>query len=359
MECGIELGKVVEVADFALRQELIVTIDNQREKAINFPALTGKARVGDEVVLNTTAVRLNLGSGGSHFVMAIIGQQQSLQGQGHIMKLRYTPNQGRVLSVEEQESNDHQTMVEANSLDKMPVIVGSLHSMLAPVCLALNRELPGKRWVYLMSDGAALPIGLSRLVESLQSHNLLGETITFGHAFGGDIEAVHIFSALLAAKSVCRADVAIVLMGPGVVGTGTPFGTTALEQGIYLNAVDSLGGIPIALPRVSLADLRERHQGISHHTLTSLQRVAKTTCYVGLPTMLQDNARIKQQVSLLNAHKVFWRDSQLYEALLQDSPVELRSMGRGLTEDPAFFHTAFVAGLGAAEVVRRGTIHLA
>lgn len=358
MECGVEIGVVSEVTDFAKRQELVVVINDQRERAINFPALTGKAQLGDEVVLNTTAVRLNLGTGGFHYVMAIKGRQQTLQGHGHIMKLRYTPSQGRVLSIEEEESEEHQTMAMTDNLEKMPVIVGSLHSMLAPICLALNHELPGKRFVYLMSDGAALPLGLSRLVESLQSHGLLGETITFGHAFGGDIEAVHIFSALVAAKAVCKADVAIVLMGPGVVGTGTTFGTTAIEQGIYLNAVDSLGGTAIALPRVSLADSRERHQGISHHTMTALQRVCKASCYYGLPTMLQENAKIHQQISLLSDHQVFWRDSQPYANLLADSPVELKSMGRGLKDDPVFFHTALVAGLGAAEVVNHGTSHL-
>src|SRR5699024_8417480 len=121
----------------------------------------------------------------------------------------------------------------------------------APLALILQHKLENLRLVYLMSDGAALPLGFSKIVGELKKRKLLESTITFGHAFGGDFEAVNIYSALLAAKHVAKADLAIVLMGPGVVGTNTTWGTTALEQGIYLNAVRQLKGTPVAIPRLS------------------------------------------------------------------------------------------------------------
>ena len=47
-----------------------------------------------------------------------------------------------------------------------------------------------------MTDGAALPLALSDLVATLRDRDLVDTTITCGHAFGGDHEAVSVFSAL-------------------------------------------------------------------------------------------------------------------------------------------------------------------
>jgi hypothetical protein len=50
-------------------QCLEVQIGDKKEKAINYLELSGAAFPGNKVFLNTTAVRLNLGSGGYHFVI--------------------------------------------------------------------------------------------------------------------------------------------------------------------------------------------------------------------------------------------------------------------------------------------------
>lgn len=352
MDCQVKCGKVVKVTDFTKRQELLVEINGRLEKAINFPQLTGKCQVKDEVVVNTTAVALDLGTGGTHFVMAVVGKNRELEAtDGHIMKLRYTPNQGRVLSVEEEASPDHQLMKEVDSLNRIPVVVGNLHSMLAPVCLGFKELASEKKIVYLMSDGAALPLGLSKQVEVLKEVGLIEQTITFNHAFGGDLEAVNVFSALLAAKHVCQADLAVILMGPGVVGTNTKWGTSALEQGIFLNAVDSLAGQPIGTLRVSFADPRNRHQGISHHCLTALQHVVKCKCHLALPFSLKTHPLISDQLSKLHQHQIHWVDTEPYISVLENSPFELRSMGRTVAEDPYFFQAAFAAGMLAGQLV--------
>ena len=49
-------------------------------------------------------------------------------------------------------------------------------------------------------------------------------------------------------------------MGPGIVGTGTQLGTTALEVGQVINAVGSLG-LTIVIPRINFNDSRQRHKG--------------------------------------------------------------------------------------------------
>jgi hypothetical protein len=351
MDCWVGRGTVVEItADKGSKQELKVLIDNKDEKAVNFPSLTGRCEAGDEVILNTTGVSLGLGSGGFHFVMGIVGKEcQPSPGAGHIVKLRYTPSQGRVLSVEEPDSPFHGIFSSEASITGMPVAVGSLHSMLAPVCIGFKHLNPEGRIVYLMSDGACLPLALSDTVQTLLERGLLDDTITFNHAFGGHYEAVNVYSALLAARHVCSADAAVILMGPGVVGTGTTWGTTGLEQGIYLNAVNTLKGYPIGIARLSFADPRLRHQGISHHTLTALGLICERPCTVPLPADLQGFQLIKDQLGQLERHHIQWVDITAYRRLLQHAPVELRSMGRAYHADPYFFEAALAAGLHAAE----------
>ena len=177
-------------------EELFVRLrDGQQANALNYPPLTGPAAKGDIVVLNTTAVELGLGSGGYHFVVLnLFRPERNSTGAGHIMKLRYTPQQVKVLAVEEEASPYHEIMKEAVSLDGMPVIAAELHSMLAPIALALQDLRPGIRLVYVMTDGGALPAFFSRAVAALKARGLLSGVVTCGHAFGGDLEAVTVYS---------------------------------------------------------------------------------------------------------------------------------------------------------------------
>ncbi|NMB39227.1 MAG: DUF3866 family protein [Firmicutes bacterium] len=350
MDCQVSNAAVLEIlSETDIKQELLTLLSGEKEKAICFPKLTGRCRVGDRVVLNTTAVSLSLGSGGYHFVMAIINNRKLdiLQNEGHIMKLRYTPLQGRVLSVEEPDSPYHQLLAQVDDIAGLPVIVGTLHSMLAPVCLGFNYAAPDKKLVYLMSDGAALPLALSRQVEMLTKLEMLKDTITFNHAFGGNFEAVNVYSALLTAKHVCRADAAVILMGPGIVGTNTRWGTTALEQGVFLNAIHTLKGTAIGLPRISFADPRQRHLGISHHSLTVFNRITEHPCSIPLPMDLKEKHEINSQLSLLENHLIKWINTNEYRYILTDTEIELKSMGRTPNEDLYFFDTAFASGLFA------------
>lgn len=350
MECQVTNAKVLEIlSETDAKQELLTLTSGTKAKAICFPNLTGKCKVGDEIVLNTTAVSLSLGSGGYHFVMAVMNNPNrgTLSAKGHIMKLRYTPLQGRVLSVEEPDSPYHQLLAQVDDISDLPVIVGTLHSMLAPVCLGFNHAAPGKRLVYLMSDGAALPLALSRQVKTLIELKMLNDTITFNHAFGGNYEAVNVYSALLAAKHVCQADAAVILMGPGIVGTNTRWGTTALEQGVFLNAVHTLKGTAIGLLRISFADPRQRHLGISHHSLTVFNKITEHPCYIPLPMNLKEKHEINYQLRLLENHSIKWINTNQYRYILTDTKIELKSMGRTPNEDLHFFDTAFAAGLFA------------
>ncbi len=87
---------------------------------------------------------------------------------------------------------------------------------------------------------------------------------------------------------MARADITIVAMGPGVVGTTSALGTSAIEVAAALDAAAALGGQPIACVRASGADQRPRHRGVSHHTTTALELV-RSPIRVPVPPALADD----------------------------------------------------------------------
>ncbi len=298
--------------------------------------LTGPVATGDPVVLNTTAVELGLGTGGWHVVHWNLARDEWAEaGPGHIMKLRYTSLQADTGAAEELHPD---LPIE---LDGMPVVACGLHSQVAPVAVAVLAAAPRARIAYVMTDGAALPLALSDLVAALLDAGVLAATITAGHAFGGDLEAVSVPSALALARHALDADLAIVAMGPGVVGTGTALGTTSVEVAGVLDAAAALGGTPVAALRMSSGDARPRHQGVSHHSRTALE-LTRSRVLVAHPAEAPFESP---------RHDVRVVDVPPIAALLADAGLHVTTMGRGPDQDPLFFQAAGAAGTLAASLI--------
>lgn len=335
---------------------VLVRCNEQEFPAINYHLFTGSPQIGDRVVLNTTAVDLALGTGGYHFIVHNISRRQGQTGEdGHIMKLRYTPFQFSVLSVEEEGSPYRSLLKNQSSLSGMPVVAGLLHSHLTPAVLALNWASNGNlRIAYLMTDGGALPIGFSKQVRSLKETNLLAGTITVGHAFGGDLEAVNYYSGLLAAKAVLKADITVVAMGPGIVGTNSEFGFSGLEQGQIINAVSSLGGQPVIIPRISFADSRSRHRGLSHHSRTILKTISLSSGWVGLPELKGHERKLIwrqiEETGLKAKYHFIEKDAGPLAGELSKYGLKISTMGRSYHQDPVFFDAAWASGLVAYDL---------
>jgi hypothetical protein len=224
--------------------------------------------------------------------------------------------------------------------------------MIAPIAAGARAEGAG-RIVYVMTDGAALAGAFSRLIPRLRDAGLLDAFITSGQAFGGELEAVTIWTALLTAKEISRADVVIVADGPGNLGTDTKWGVSALGSGHALNAVSILGGRPIAALRISFTDPRDRHRGVSHHSLTILEEVCLVSATIVMPIL--ENPREKEAVSealatLPTRYRVVEADGVPALSLLEDRGVEVESMGRKPQDDPAFFLAAGAAGVVAGRM---------
>ncbi len=318
--------------------------------ALAYPALVGQPRVGDDVLLNTTALAQGLGTGGHALVVAIPDRlPPDPTGPGHLVKARYTPMQASVFGADEPDSPHHGVLAAADSIDAMPVVVADLHSALPAVVAGIRADAPHVRIAYVLTDGGALPAWYSRTLVAL-ADELCG-TVSTGQAFGGDVETVTVHSGLLAARHVLGADIAVVSQGPGNLGTGTPWGFSGVAAGEVVNAVGVLGGRAVGALRISGADPRERHRGVSHHALTSFGRVALSPVDLVVPDDLEPElaaAVAADLAGLSGPQRVVTVSGRGLDAALRASPVRLSTMGRGLDQDHAYFVTNAAAGRHAA-----------
>jgi hypothetical protein len=337
--------------------ELQVHLEGEGDvRALAYEPVVGRPEVGDRVLLNTTAVSMDLGTGGYAMVVALPERLPAdpPPGPGHLVKARYTPLQTTVLGVDEQDAPSHEVLRNADDLEGMPVVVADLHSAVPAVVAGVRAGAPEARAVYVMTDGGALPLWFSRSVAGLRDAGWLASVVTVGQAFGGDAEAVTLHSGLLAARHLFRADVVVVAQGPGNLGTGTRWGFSGVACGEAVNATTILGGRCVASLRISKADPRERHQGVSHHSLTAYGKAALTSADVVVPELDGDfGEKVRTQLVGLSRHRLVTVavDGLLEE--LRKSPVPLSTMRRGLDDDPVYFLAAAAAGRHAANLLRQ------
>jgi hypothetical protein len=355
--------------------ELIIdSTDGRSFRSLAYTDLVPQARTGDRVLINIAALQRGLGTGGYALVVAVLDTDGHLTGQppaprGHLVKARYTPTQVMINSADEQGSDFHDQLAEADDLDGLPVIVADLHSALTPILAGLRFDAGARqpKVAYLMTDGGALPMAFSRTVSELKGRGWLEATISCGQAYGGDLEAVNVHSGLLAAKIAAGADLVIVSQGPGNLGTGTRWGFSGTSAGEVINATSVLGGRPIGALRISTADPRPRHRGISHHSLTAYGRVALRTAELAVPDFADVSSlsgirdlyvlprlapRIEESAAgLAELHHLHRIDLEGLDRALLQAPVRLSSMGRGLDDDPGYFLACAAAGRLAADVI--------
>jgi hypothetical protein len=329
-------------------RELTARVADADLRVLAYPDLVGEPRVGDRILLNAGAQALGLGTGGYALAVALPDRlpDDPPPGPGHIVKARYTPLQTIVLGADEQDSPHHDLLENADSLDGMPVVVADLHSAVPAICAAIRHDRPGTRVAYVMTDGGALPLWFSRTVAGLRAEEWLCGSVTVGQAFGGDLEAVTVHTGLLAAKLILGADVAVVTQGPGNLGTGTKWGFSGVACGEAVNAAAALGGRPVGVLRVSEADTRERHRGLSHHSLTAYGRVALASAELAVPDepgAFWDAVRARAE-PLAERHRLRTVSAADLDEALAASPVALSTMGRGLEADRAGFLAAACAG---------------
>jgi len=341
--------------------------DPQRRPAIADVGLVGHAEVGDAVIVNVEALDLALGSGG--FDVVHVNLTRGLSGGGGpaaddgAMKLNYTSIQHGVEPV------DDETLELPLG---RPVAVIALHGQLAPLAWAFSSQAPGQRLGYVQTEGGALPGGHSRTVRELRRRGLLAGHITAGAAFGGEAEAITPGGAIHHGLSGLGWDAVVCGPGPGIVGSASALGHGGMAALDSAHVSLALGCPTLVVARMSSSDTRERHRGISHHTLTVLDLLLEPVT-VALPAGMRspvgnelaaklgavfgDSGGPRQGLALdverparITRHD--WRRAAVDLPGFAATGLPSVTMGRELAEDPLFFASALAGGGALSELAR-------
>jgi hypothetical protein len=167
-------------------------------------------------------------------------------------------------------------------------------------------------------------VSLSDAVRTLKERGLVETAVAVGACVDGDVHSVTVASALVWARGAGY-EIAVCSIGPGVVGTGSFLGHGGLAAAEAANAASALGGRPLLAVRMSEADQRDRHRGVSHHTEAVL-----SLCLGEVAVASDEDVE-------------GWREA------CADLP--LSHMGRGPEQDPAFFEAAYAAGVAARHML--------
>jgi uncharacterized protein DUF3866 len=305
------------------RHEGLARIEVDGTPCVAYPSQTGPVALGDEVLVNVQARELELGSGGFDVLYANLTRGLDLAGQAgaHVMKLPYTPGQSAVRHAEEGRELPE-------TLAGMPVVCCSLHSQVAPVCAGIGQ---GLRVAYVQLSGGALPVPLSDAVRVLRDRGFIESAVGVGPCLDGDVSCVSTASALLWAAAETF-DAVVCAVGPGIVGTGSSFGHGGVAAAEAANAAHALDGLAILAARASVADQRDRHLGVSHHTHAVL-RLCLGQVAIGWPQGWDAPDWLQPRTDV---------DVSGWEETCGDLP--LAHMGRGPSDDPLFYAAAFAAG---------------
>jgi hypothetical protein len=358
---GAEQSLFVELAD----------APGVRRAAIADVGLVGRAEVGDELIVNVQALDLGLGSGGFDVVHVNLTRGLAAPGarDAHVMKLNYTSLQHAVAPVDDAELH--------LPLDR-PAAVLALHGQLAAVAWAFAQGAPGAKLGFVQSEGGALPGGHSRTVAQLRQRGLLAGHLTAGAAFGGEGEAITLAGALHHGLRTLGWDAAVCGPGPGIVGSASALGHGGMAALDCAHAALALGAPTLLVARMSCGDERERHRGISHHTLTVLDLLLAPVA-VALPAGMRSpvgadlraglgavfaGAGAKRPVMALEAERAIterpariarhdWRRASVDLPGYAACGLPASTMGRTIAQDPLFFGAALAGGGALAEMARR------
>jgi uncharacterized protein DUF3866 len=341
---------------------LTVEVDGERRPAWADGGLVGETRVGDEVVVNTEARDLGLGSGG--FDIVHVNLTRGVQGGGtreaHTMKLNYTSLQHAVEPVESQDDSD----TDRAAVRSVPVLAIPLHGHLAPAAWAAAQAVPGLRVGYIQTAGGALPGSMSQVVQDLRARELLAGHLAVAPSYGAEHEASSLVGALDAAAGRLSYQAVIAGPGPGILGTASRYGHGGMVALDVAHGALALGLPALVCPRLSAADPRPRHRGLSHHTAAVL-RLLLSPVQVPVPEVETEGWPTGERGVVggeapLDALREACADR--HDLLVE--PVDLagyaasglptQTMGRSIKDDPLFFAAALAGGRALAEAAGLG-----
>jgi hypothetical protein len=340
-------------------EPLIVEVGSERRPAWADAGLVGAVEAGDEVLVNTEALDLGLGSGGFDVVHANLTRGLDAQGSPaeHVLKLNYSSLQHPVVPVD-------RSLDAEDDGPPAPVLVIPLHGHLAPAAWAAAQARPGLRVGFVQTPGGALPGALSRDVATLRDRGLLCGHVTAGSSYGGEAEAVSVIGGLDAAAHSLGWDAVIAGPGPGILGSATRFGHGGMAALDTAHAALGAGLATLCSPRLSSSDPRPRHRGLSHHSESVLEAllapVRVPVPEVGVegwplldeeaepaPDSAEPQAALDDLIEVAGGkHDIAVQEVDLRGYAASGLPAT--TMGRSLPQDPLFFAAPLAAGAALA-----------
>ncbi|MFB4163521.1 DUF3866 family protein [Alteribacillus sp. JSM 102045] len=337
--------KTVQVIEIIEEDEWLQKLktDGGAGKAILYFACCARVEAGESIKVNTTAERLKLGTGGWDIVITSYKNNHFIKGSGHIMKARYTACQHSVFAIDSPEHPDHAIFKLPFHLNDKKVLLAELHSMLPIILGALFMQRENQRVGIVLSDEAALPAGLSDHMRMWKSDPRVS-VVTTGQSFGGTFEAVTIPNALQWLVLKKEVDVLIVSMGHGTVGTNTPFGFSGMAVAGWANLVGALKGQSVWVPRLSFQEKRQRHFGLSHHSVTPLKQFTYAPSTMVLPILAEEKMiQLEEQIMSLRDLpflKIYFEEIEEWMMAWLEwykaYPSSISTMGSDITNHPDF-----------------------
>jgi len=333
-------GRVVEA------DPLVVEVDGERRRAWADESMVGPTQVGDDVVVNTAALDLGLGSGG--FDVVHVNLTRGLEGGAtpagiHVMKLNYSSLQHAVDPIELPADS------AALPAERIPVLVLPLHGHLAPAAWSAAERSGGELRVgFVQASGGGLPGTLSNDLRDLRERGLIAGSVTASPSYGGEREAITLVGALHAAADAGDWDAVIVGPGPGILGSSTRYGHGGMAALDAAHSALALELPTIVSPRMSSGDPRPRHLGLSHHTRSVLELLLGGV-EVPVPSDLDE----LWPLAAGDPDDVLGEATHGTHAITElgvdlpgyaESGLPARTMGRSLDEDRLFFAAALAAG---------------
>ncbi len=227
----------------------------------------------------------------------------------------------------------------------------ALHGQLPCAAFALTAQAPGARAGYVQTPGGALPGELSDTVADMLERGMLAGHVSAGPAHGAPAEAITVEGALDAGRRLGW-DCALVGPGPGILGSASALGHGGLAALSNAHAALALGSAVVLVPRLSSADQRDRHRGLSHHTDTVLQHVAAPRAGAGArgPLAAVERRACVAPSRAAGTRASGWTCPQLADGYL-GSGLPGGTMGRSFEEDRDFFLAGLAGGALLAQLI--------
>lgn len=362
---SLEKGRVIEILQQGDKTQMLNvenTINGLIERAINYIEETGICSRGDLVIINTVGNKLNLGTGGYNIVyyntsLDLDNEVFFDRKNGHIIKMKYTQCQVKVKSVEE--NTDFKNIFENHvKLLQRPVVFAILHSMISPLVRTIKCINNNINISCVYTYGGAMNANNSFSLKRLKEEGLINSVITTGECYGGDYEAINITTGIMFGLNQLKNDIIIVCSGPGIAGSSTYYGFSTFDLIGSIYITKQLGLLPILIPRISLADQRERHIGVSMQSIAILQTLDFPIHVV----LYRDNEDMEGfrfihnqfiKYNVINKHIFNIIDDGIIKENIDFITEDTRVMGRSYIEDPYFFYNCCSTGVYAAKLLNK------